>query len=192
MKYDELLNHKSILDCENPKDEEQHGKDVLKMYEKAEGFGKFGAIVKMQPMDKAHKKNKPDYRFVRPEDYMDVVQACDLKNGGDMVVHNGVFGIAVYGQGYTIGLKKEHYLVETLCSFQFLDGKADVEKLEEMGVKELEKAFEKGEGFLGQKDLIKDLRGVKRKDLDALIQDAEERRSGNMGGKGKDKEKGRE
>ena len=109
MKYDELLNHKTILDCENPRDEEQHGKDINAMYAKLGQFGAYGAIVKMQPMDKAHKKDEASFLLVRNDEYADVVQGCDIKNGGDMVVHDGLFGIAVYGGNYTYGLRKEHY-----------------------------------------------------------------------------------
>ena len=186
MSYDELLNHKSILDCENPKDEEQHGKDKMTMLSKIEAFGKHGAIVKVEPQDKAHKKYKSAYRVVRPEDYVNVVEGCDIKNGVDMVVHGGIFGMAAYGQNYTMGLiNKETHMVESLCSFQFLKEKADFEKFEEMDPKEIAGEFERGENFLKQETLISDLRGVKRKELDALIQAAEERRSGNEGGKEK-------
>lgn len=193
MKYDELLNHKSYLDCENPRDEEQHGRDKVSMFSKAENFGKYGAIVKIQPVDKAHKKDKATYQVVHPEDYMSVAEGCDIKNGADMVIHDGLFAIAAYGQNYTMGLKKESYMVETLCSFKFLDGNADFEKLDEMSRKELEKEFEEGSHFMDSKDLIWKVRDVKRKDLDTLIQEAEERRQGdNDGGKGRGKEKGKD
>lgn len=189
MKYDELLNHKSILDCENPRDEEQHGKDKVSMLGKIDAFGKYGAIVKMQPVDKAHKKDKEKFYVVGPEDYYGIVEGCDLKNGTDMVIHNGLFGIAAYGQGYTMGLRKESHMVETLCSYRFLNEKADLEKLEEMEQKELSKEFEKDSNFLNTEEFLWDLRNVKRKDLDALIQAAEEKIGGSDGGRDSERTK---
>lgn len=192
MKYDELLNHKSILDCENPRDEEQHGKDKVAMLGKMESFGKYGAVVKLQAQDKGHARDKAKYLVVCPEDFQSVVEACDLKNGTDMVIHDGLVGIAVYGQNYTMGLKQETHMLETLCSYRFLNEKADFEKLREMDRKELEREFGEGEEFLSNAKLFEELRGVKRKDLDALIQGAEERRGNKGKEKAKEKEVGRE
>lgn len=191
MKYDELLNHKSILDCENPKDEEQHGKDIVSMLGKMDSFGKFGAIVKLQPQDKGHAGDKAKYCVVHPEDYYSVIEACDLKNGTDMVIHDGLVGIATYGQNYTMGLKRETHMLETLCSFRFLNEKADFEKLVEMERKQLEKEFYDGTEFLSNVELFGELRGVKRKDLDVLIDEADKKR-GEKKGKGHQKGKNSE
>jgi len=191
MKYDELLNHKTILDCENPRDEEQHGKDVEKMFGKMGDFGLYGAIVKVEPVDKAHKKKGARYQVVGPDEYGKAEEGCDFKNGSDMVVHNGLVGTAVYGACYTMGtIKKEGHMVETLCSYRFLNEKADLERLEDMDQEELKREFEKGVCFLDTKDFIWDMRSVKRKELDVLIREAEVRCGRKPdGGKGKEKDK---
>lgn len=188
MLYQEYLNHKSILDCESEKDIERHNLDVQRMYEILEERGKFGAIVKIEYQNVAHKKKEPAYGLVSADGYFQAIEGLDMKNGGDFVIHNGDIGIAVYGQNYSYNDHSVHHgtqhMVEALATFHFFDSHhkdkaielADyldhTNDLEGEGYESLEQAYNKPY-YLDTENLKQELRGVKRLSLDEQIEMAD-------------------
>lgn len=181
MKYHELLNHKSILECENERDREQHAKDVNSMISKLDDFAKYGAVVKKQQVDKAHANSPAEYQVVSADSLMIAVEGCDIKNGTDFVIHENTLGVVAYGQNYTFKRDKVSHTLETLCSYHFLDESVDFDSVADMKRQELAELYKDESKFLNTDKLLEDLRGVKKKDLDSIIKNAEARLSNNKG-----------
>ena len=130
MYYNEYLNHKPLLTCEDEKDIEQHNKDCDKMFELLMDYAPHGAIAKISHQNLYHKTHEKDmYKLIDKHGYDDMIQAFDIKNGIDFVIHDDEVGIAVYGQNYLFSGK--HYMNEVLIQFHFLDAdKADIHSIQ--------------------------------------------------------------
>lgn len=196
MHYDECLNHKSIMDCEHPLDESQHAKDSMKIWEVLSDKAPAGAFIKKTYMDRAHKEEEPNYRYVPADKYADVLQSEDLKNGVDAVIHNDNFGCAVHGQNYYYKGETAVYHVEALVSYRFIDPnqfdalKPLLEEMDEMNLNEANNfakdLFETNRFGMNDTNLKDALRGIKNLPLDIQIKNAQEKQTNHLG-KGKEK-----
>ena len=130
MKYDEYLNHKSFLECESEIDIEQHNNACSKMIELLMEYAPLGAVAKCSHQDLYHKTHEKDfYKFINKDGYDNLIQAFDIKNGIDFVIHEDEVGIAVYGQNYLFS--GNYYMNEVLIQFHFLDAdKADINSIQ--------------------------------------------------------------
>lgn len=180
MYYDEYLNHKSLLTCEEEKDIEQHNNDCNKMFELLMDYAPHGAIAKISHQDLYHKTHEKDmYKLIDKHGYDDMIQAFDIKNGIDFVIHDDEVGIAVYGQNYLFSGK--HYMNEVLIQFHFLDAKkADIISIQEQldDIYSLEKEqtllrelYEK-DIYIQNTDLKTQLRNGSMKPIQEKINDA--------------------
>ena len=201
MKFEVELNHKSIVDCDNEKDILRHNEDCEKIMGKIAHFAKYGVVVKKEYLDDGHKNKVPTYRyFGRHEDIGSgvVEEACDLKNGADFVIQNGLFASIAHGQGYTIGKDPTYHLVETLNSYHFLNekGMKAVEELEESDSfysgQAIEQIIQDESNLLDTKEVLEEVKGVKRKPIDQLIEEATAKLEEQRGGKGKEKSREKE
>ncbi|KIS16999.1 hypothetical protein [Streptococcus equi] len=91
----------SIMDIDEVK-EEIHHKEVEKIFSKIYSLPNGDCRYEIKYIDKYHsKKIKPRYEYDELYNFMEVLEAMDLKNGVDIFLeddNNIVF--KVYGQGY--------------------------------------------------------------------------------------------
>lgn len=197
MKFDVELNHKTIIDCSDERDMRAHDKDCELILGKIGTFAEHGVLVERRFLDEGHKEKAPVFDYFGELSDGIVEEACDLKNGVDFGITDGVFASLAHGQGYTIGESKTYHLVETLNLYHFLSEKGQdaVEKLidsDEVDFSAFKELVEDKSNLKDTKEFFGKMQSYKRGTVDEKIAWAQNVLNGQEKGKEKEKEKGME
>ena len=95
----ELLNSKSILDC-NEQEIEQHNQECSLIIEKLLKYDNYDCAVIYKYFDEASKEKEPVIKQCNLYDCLDMVQYADIKNGVDFAVVEGFLTFICYGSEY--------------------------------------------------------------------------------------------
>lgn len=105
------IHDKSILDCYEEKEQEEHANQIDKIIEKVYSMRNYDCIYTVKYMDKFHEKHREVFTIHDELSRLDeVIEGCDLKNGVDAYIDDeGNLAFLVHGQGYEYD--GGHYLV---------------------------------------------------------------------------------
>lgn len=95
----ELLNSKSILDC-NEQEIEQHNQECSLIIEKLLKYDNYDCAVIYRYFDEASKEKEPVIKQCNLYDCLDMVQYADIKNGVDFAVVEEFLTFICYGSEY--------------------------------------------------------------------------------------------
>ena len=95
----ELLNSKSILDC-NEQEIEQHNQECSLIIEKLLKYDNYDCAVIYKYFDEASKEKEPVIKQCNLYDCLDMVQYADIKNGVDFAVVEEFLTFICYGSEY--------------------------------------------------------------------------------------------
>lgn len=95
----ELLNSKSILDC-NEQEIEQHNQECSLIIEKLLKYDNYDCAVIYKYFDEASKEKEPVIKQCNLYDCLDMVQYADIKNGIDFAVVEEFLTFICYGSEY--------------------------------------------------------------------------------------------
>ena len=187
-----MLSSKSILDCELERDIDSHNEENAKIVEFMEGNAPYGGILKASYKDLFHKDTPPEYIFIYPDEYQNILESFDLKNGVDFTIENANLAAIVYGQNYRLMSTGEVHMVEAAAEYRFFKDEDVMRKIEnslvlqfgDVNSKEAQNFLETlhcdMENFMDSEKLIADLKAEvfpERKNvLSEIIKSAEERK----------------
>lgn len=106
----ELLNSKSILDC-NEQEIEQHNQECSLIIEKLHKYDDYDCAVIYKYFDEANKEKEPVIKQCNLYNCLDMVQYTDIKNGVDFGIVEGFLTFICYGSEYE--LNNQIHLVTT-------------------------------------------------------------------------------
>ena len=106
----ELLNSKSILDC-NEQEIEQHNQECSAIIESLHKYDDYDCAVIYKYFDEANKEKEPVIKQCNLHDCLDMVQYADIKNGVDFATVEGFLTFICYGSEYEYN--NQMYLVTT-------------------------------------------------------------------------------
>lgn len=106
----ELLNSKSILDC-NEQETEQHNQECSLIIEKLLKYDNYDCAVIYKYFDEANKEKEPVIKQCNLYDCLDMAQYADIKNGVDFGIVEGFLTFICYGFEYE--LNNQIHLVTT-------------------------------------------------------------------------------
>ena len=95
----ELLNSKSILDC-NETEIEQHNQECSTIIETLRKLDNYDCAIIYKHFDKANKEKEPIIKQCNLYDCLDMVQYADIKNGVDFTFVEGFLTLICYGSEY--------------------------------------------------------------------------------------------
>lgn len=95
----ELLNSKSILDC-NEQEIEQHNQECSLIIEKLLKYDNYDCAVIYKYFDEVSKEKEPVIKQCNLYDCLDMVQYADIKNGVDFAVVEEFLTFICYGSEY--------------------------------------------------------------------------------------------
>lgn len=95
----ELLNSKSILDC-NEQEIEQHNQECYLIIEKLLKYDNYDCAVIYKYFDEASKEKEPVIKQCNLYDCLDMVQYADIKNGVDFALVEEFLTFICYGSEY--------------------------------------------------------------------------------------------
>lgn len=95
----ELLNSKSILDC-NEQEIKQHNQECSLIIEKLLKYDNYDCAVIYKYFDEASKEKEPVIKQCNLYDCLDMVQYADIKNGVDFAVVEEFLTFICYGSEY--------------------------------------------------------------------------------------------
>ena len=97
----ELLNSKSILDC-NEQETEQHNQECSTIIENLHKYNDYDCAVIYKYFDEANKEKEPVIKQCNLYDCLDMVQYADTKNGIDLALVENFLTFICYGQEYSM------------------------------------------------------------------------------------------
>lgn len=97
----ELLNSKSILDC-NEQETEQHNKECSTIIENLHKYDDYDCAVIYKYFDEANKEKEPVIKQCNLYNCLDMVQYADTKNGIDLALVENFLTFICYGQEYSM------------------------------------------------------------------------------------------
>ena len=106
----ELLNSKSILDC-NELEIEQHNQECSAIIESLQKYDDYDCAVIYKYFDEANKEKEPVIKQCNLHDCLDMVQYAGIKNGVDFATVEGFLTFICYGSEYEYN--NQMYLVTT-------------------------------------------------------------------------------
>ena len=95
----ELLNSKSILDC-NELEIEQHNQECSTIIENLHKYDDYDCAVIYKYFDEASKEKEPVIKQCNLYDCLDMVQYADIKNGVNFAIVEGFLTFICYGSEY--------------------------------------------------------------------------------------------
>lgn len=108
----QLLNSKSILDCETEEEENNHKKEIEKVMEAIYSTPNYRTILRYHFVDVAHQRNLDMFRSYHLHELLESIDGIDLKNGYDFAIQNNdTLTVIVYGQYYM--MNNSFHIVET-------------------------------------------------------------------------------
>ena len=96
-----LLNSKSILDCEEY-EEEIHNQEINNFLELLMQKDNYDCAVLIKSFDEAHKNEEPIIKSCKLYDCQEMLEYVDIKNGVDVANVDGYFTFITYGQCYSL------------------------------------------------------------------------------------------
>lgn len=120
------LTNKSVLSCETEYDFDKHSQQTENILSSLNEQAIAGAIIRVQFLDIANRHKGPVFIAASPEDYFDVLNRFDCKNGIDFTGENGEFTAYIYGRNYTA--YNEEFMACTTATYHFLDAE-QIDKL---------------------------------------------------------------
>lgn len=96
-----LLNSKSILDC-NEYEEEQHNQEIINFMEQVYNFENYDCALRIKRIDINKSEPNEIIKSCKLHQILEITEYFDIKNGVDLCMEDGFIIFICYGQAYEL------------------------------------------------------------------------------------------